>query len=137
MATIDIKLKTYEQLQFEIMKLNTDIVLKDKEIERLNNIINELEEELEREINFGKTIPKEANNYNSSLDIRHTLEKVLERLKELKEGKENQKRKCSKLKLNKEAKKLYEGFKNIYKLPNGKDIRDLIKKLEAIKKEVE
>ena len=41
--TIDIKLKTYEQLQFEITKLNTDIFLKDKEIERLNNIINELE----------------------------------------------------------------------------------------------
>lgn len=41
------------------------------------------------------------------------------------------------MKLNKEAKKLYEGFKNIYKLPNGKDIRDLIKKLEDIKKEVE
>lgn len=46
MATIDIKLKTYEQLQFEIMKLNTDIVLKDKEIERLNNIINEFEKYL-------------------------------------------------------------------------------------------
>ena len=47
----------------------------------------------------------------------------------------NQKRKCRKLKLNKEAKKLYERFKNIYKLPNGKDIRDLIKKLEDTKKE--
>jgi hypothetical protein len=41
------------------------------------------------------------------------------------------------LKINKEAKKLYEEFKNIYKLPNGKDIRDLIKKLEDMKKEVE
>lgn len=37
--TIDVKLKTYEQLQFEITKLNTDIFLKDKEIEQLNNII--------------------------------------------------------------------------------------------------
>lgn len=36
MSTIDLKLKTYEQLQFEITKLNTDIFLKDKEIERLN-----------------------------------------------------------------------------------------------------
>lgn len=36
---IDVKLKTYEQLQFEITKLNTDIFLKNKEIERLNNII--------------------------------------------------------------------------------------------------
>ena len=32
--------------------------------------------------------------------------------------------------------KLYEGFKNIYKLSNGEDIRDLIKKLENMKKEV-
>ena len=39
MSTIDLKLKTYQQLQFEITKLNTDIFLKDKEIERLNNII--------------------------------------------------------------------------------------------------
>jgi len=39
--TIDVKLKTYEQLQFEITKLNTDIFLKGKEIERLNNKIKE------------------------------------------------------------------------------------------------
>ena len=32
MATIDIKLKSYDQLVFEITKLNTDIYLKDKEI---------------------------------------------------------------------------------------------------------
>lgn len=44
MSTIDLKLKTYEQLQFEITKLNTDIFLKDKEIERLNNIIKEVRE---------------------------------------------------------------------------------------------
>lgn len=77
--------KTYNEYKGT---LEEQLEEKDKEIERLNNIINELEEELEREINFGKTIPKEADNYNSSLDIRHTLEKVLERLKELKEGKE-------------------------------------------------
>ena len=41
------------------------------------------------------------------------------------------------MKINKEAKKLYKEFKDIYKLPNGKDIRDLIKKLEDMKKEVE
>ena len=70
--------------QFNPFDLFNDNKEKDKEIERLNNIINELEEELEREIKFGKTISKEADNYNSSLDIRHTLEKVFERLKELK-----------------------------------------------------
>ena len=32
--------------------------------------------------------------------------------------------------------KFYEEFKNIYKLSNGEDIRDLIKKLEDMKKEV-
>ncbi len=41
---IDVKLKTYEQLQFEITKLNTDIFLKDKEIERLKNGYCELKE---------------------------------------------------------------------------------------------
>lgn len=30
----------------------------------------------------------------------------------------------------KKAKKLYQDFKNIYKLPNGKDIRDIIKELK-------
>ena len=49
MSTIDLKLKTYEQLQFEITKLNTDIFLKNKEIERLNNIINEMEKELKED----------------------------------------------------------------------------------------
>ena len=42
MATIDIKLKTYEQLQFEIMKLNTDIILKEKEINRLKKIAKKM-----------------------------------------------------------------------------------------------
>ena len=43
MATIDIKLKSYDQLVFEITKLNTDIYLKDKEIARLKNGIKELD----------------------------------------------------------------------------------------------
>ena len=37
MATLDIKLKTYEQLQFEVLRLITDNHLKDKEIEILKN----------------------------------------------------------------------------------------------------
>ena len=49
---IELKLKTYEQLQFEIMNLNTNIVLKNKEIERLNNIINELEKILTEEYDY-------------------------------------------------------------------------------------
>ena len=41
---IELKLKTYEELQFEIMNLTTNIFLKNKEIERLNNIINGMED---------------------------------------------------------------------------------------------
>ena len=36
----------------------------------------------------------------------------------------------------KKQKSFMKDLKNIYKLPNGKDIRDLIKKLEDMKKEV-
>ena len=47
--TLDIKMKSYEELQYEIVNINTDRYLKareieqkQQEIERLNNIINEL-----------------------------------------------------------------------------------------------
>lgn len=58
-----------------------------KEIERLNNIIEGLEDELEMEIEIGNKIPKDSNNYNSSIDIKNTLILVLKRLRALKEGK--------------------------------------------------
>ena len=82
MATIDLKLKTYDELIFEITTLNTNLFLKDKEIERYKNIIDELEEELERETNI-----KEEDTgleHNTYIDINKTLKKVLNRLKELK-----------------------------------------------------
>lgn len=41
MATIDIKLKTYEQLQFEISKLMIDNFLKQQELEKYKNIVDE------------------------------------------------------------------------------------------------
>ena len=44
MSEINLKLKTYEQLQFEITKLNTDIFLKGQEIERLHSIIKEVKD---------------------------------------------------------------------------------------------
>lgn len=37
MSEINLKLKTYDQLTMEIVKLQIDILCKDKEIERLNN----------------------------------------------------------------------------------------------------
>ena len=52
------------------------------EIKRLNNIINEFEEELERESNM-----KEEDTcleHNTFIDIRNTLKTVLKRLQELK-----------------------------------------------------
>ena len=65
---IDIKLKTYEQLQFEITKLNTDIFLKDKEIERLNNIINECADEILKELQENHHL-----SYGVALAIRQKL----------------------------------------------------------------
>ena len=53
-----------------------------EEIERLNNIIESFEEELERESNM-----KEENTcleHNTFLDIRDTLKTVLKRFRELK-----------------------------------------------------
>lgn len=70
MATIDIKLKTYDQLIFEITKLNTDIYLKDMEIARLNKIIDELEKWL---------------NKNLPIREQQDLQIVMDKLKELKE----------------------------------------------------
>ena len=52
------------------------------EIERLNNIINSFEEELEREINIKEEYLK--IEHNTYINIKSTLEKVLKRLKELK-----------------------------------------------------
>ena len=77
MATLDIKLKTYEQLQFEVLRLITDNHLKDKEIERLNNIINELEGKIYYLYNY------------AGLDTSN-LENELKELKgETNEGKDN------------------------------------------------
>lgn len=87
MATIDIKLKTYEQLQFEIMKLNTDIILKDKEIERLNNIINELEKWLKEQREFIQTIDMMPNLKEIKLEHKimfNDYNNILDKLKELK-----------------------------------------------------
>lgn len=54
----------------------------EEENKRLNNIINELEEELERESNM-----KEEDTcleHNTFIDIKNTLKTVLKRLQELK-----------------------------------------------------
>lgn len=81
MATIDIKLKTYEQLQFEIIKLNTDIVFKNKEIDRLNNIISELEKFC-KDCIVNHQIARENGDYTISDTF---FEMILDKLKKLKE----------------------------------------------------
>ena len=64
---------------------------KDKEIERLQNIINELEKELNKKIEAIKTINdmlgKEAKIVNPHIEVLETEYKYfLDKLKELKEG---------------------------------------------------
>ena len=59
-----------------------------EENKRLNNIINELEEELERESNM-----KEEDTcleHNTFIDIKNTLKTVLKRLQELKGSNSNE-----------------------------------------------
>lgn len=61
---------------------------KDKEIERLNNIIDEFEEELEREINIKE---EDAGvEHNTYIDVRNTLREVLKRFRELKGSESNE-----------------------------------------------
>ena len=62
---------------------------KDTEIEKLNNILDTLEDSLEREINI-----KEEDlhiEHNTYIDKKETLEKVLKHLRELKEKINNDK----------------------------------------------
>ena len=47
MATIDLKLKTYDQLAFEITRLNTDKYLLEQKLQQKENIIKEAIEYIE------------------------------------------------------------------------------------------
>ena len=74
--TIEIPLQkaTYEDIQALNIDLQTKLLVKDKEIERLNNIINKLEEYILNHYIVGHIVQ------NASLDD------ILNKLKELKEG---------------------------------------------------
>lgn len=48
MATIDLKLKSYDELQFEIMRLTTDNYLKDKKIQELEQVLNNIHNYIDR-----------------------------------------------------------------------------------------
>lgn len=44
MATIDLKLKSYDELQFEIMRLITDNYLKQQQIDTLYEVLDKMKE---------------------------------------------------------------------------------------------
>lgn len=73
MATIDLKLKTYEQLQFEVNRLVVDNFLKQQELDQYKNNWEELK----------KWVKKVAEIYNN-VDVK-TLLMVLDKMKELEE----------------------------------------------------
>lgn len=82
--TIEIPLvkATYEELQEVICELQVERIVKDQEIERLNNIINETLKELEKIGDFYTT---------PSGEVIHLIDKILhinKAINKLKEGKE-------------------------------------------------
>ena len=68
----------------EFLNMNCDDKIKEQqeEIERLNNIIETFEEELERESNMKEEYT--CLGHNTYIDINNTLKKVLKRFRELK-----------------------------------------------------
>lgn len=86
MATIDLKLKTYEQLQFEVNRLVVDNFLKQQELDRYKNNW----EELKKWVN--SYIENEEYCYLSDnprdLGRKDVFEEVLNKMKELEEAKD-------------------------------------------------
>ena len=75
-------------LQLEKQRLYIALRNKDKEIERLNNIIETFEEELERESNMKEEYT--CLEHNTFIDIKNTLKSVLKRFQELKGSSNNE-----------------------------------------------
>ena len=80
MATIDLKLKTYEQLQFEVNRLVIDNFLKQQELDQYKNNWEELKEHLKAMIRIYE------NEYKSVDDAEH-YRSILSKMKELEENK--------------------------------------------------
>ena len=82
--------RDYYEIVNDNTKLCEEIEEQDKEIERLNNIINELEETLEYEKNdYSGNIDIETHNIDSEFLRGNAWEAdyILDKLQELKEGK--------------------------------------------------
>ena len=89
MATIDIKLKSYDELIFEITTLNTKLFLKDKEIERLTVESTEWESKCYKYQDIIDELEKWLKENLTKDDIKNhfvvvSVIGVLEKLKELK-----------------------------------------------------
>lgn len=86
MVTIDLKLKTYEQLQFEVNRLMVDNFLKQKELEQHKNNWEELKEYIKKfpEISYASSEKVDGERLGGKL-IPTT--KVLNKMKELEEDK--------------------------------------------------
>ena len=86
--TIEIPLRkaTYEELQEVICELQVERCVKDKEIDRLNNIISELEKWLEESKKYGSLVYSEIKE-DGSFEEFIKLEEIKNKLKELKEKK--------------------------------------------------
>ena len=82
MSTIDLKLKTYEQLQFEVMRLNTDNYLKQQELDQYKNNWEELKKWLEQEWLEWKDC-EDARTKNLATEDKI----ILNKMKELEENK--------------------------------------------------
>lgn len=77
MATIDLKLKTYDELQFEIMNLTTKNYLQQQELDKYKNIVDELEKYL-------KHTSSGIITENAGIVGVNATANVLQKLKELK-----------------------------------------------------
>lgn len=82
---IDIKLKTYEQLQHEVMTLNTNGYLKDLKIDKLQSNWNSLREWLESEYN--RYLNDTENLIHSNVEV-IDFSRMLDKMNEL-EGVKN------------------------------------------------
>ena len=79
--------KSYQEYPFIIIEKNGVICSKNQEIERLNNIINELEKYLENRNSFFKEMNRDYGTHHDLLDEN---ENILDKLKELKESVNNE-----------------------------------------------
>lgn len=81
MSVIDLKLKTYDELTFEIAQLNTDKYLLEQKLKQKENIIKGLDntiQNLEEVMEHKDNIIKEAREYLINTNYDSDLPKLME-----------------------------------------------------------